>query len=81
MMLPSVPVVLYQLFFVALLYVASRFGSAALLIALVCCLLWTATHLFFWPLALLQGGVVIGSYVLFRAAASRKSAFARGLNS
>ncbi len=81
MMLLSVPIILYQLFFVVLLYVASRFGSPALLIALVCCLLWTATHVFFLPLALLQGGVVIGSYLLFRAAASRKSALARGLNS
>jgi hypothetical protein len=78
MMLLSVPVILYQLFFVALLFVASRFGSKALVIALACCLLWTATHVFFLPLALLQAGVIVSSYLLFRGAASRNSQIKAG---
>jgi len=73
MMLLSVPVILYQLLFVALLFIASRLGSKALLTALVCCLAWTATHVFFPPLALLQAGVIVGSYLLFRGAAVRAS--------
>ena len=73
MMLLSVPVILYQLFFVLVLFVASRFSSKALLIALVCCLAWTATHVFFPPLALLQAGVIVGGYLAFRGAAARAS--------
>ena len=77
MMLLSVPVILYQLFFVVLLFVASRFGPGALMIALVCCLLWTATHVFFLPLAILQAGVIISSYLLFRGGAAKT--LAKGL--
>lgn len=65
-MIFTLPVLLYQLFFVLLLFVASRFGHKPLLIATALCLLWTTTHLFFLPLAVLQAGVIIGSYVLVR---------------
>ncbi|MBW8811215.1 MAG: hypothetical protein JF591_20895 [Lysobacter sp.] len=62
----TLPVVLYQLLFVAIMYVASRFGHKAMLIALVVCLAWTVTHLFFPPLAIVQSAVIVGSYFLFR---------------
>ena len=61
----SVAVLLYQLFFVGVLYVASRLGSLPLHIALIACLLWTVTHLFFVPLAVLQTLVIVGSYLYF----------------
>ena len=73
MMLLTLPVLLYQLFFVALLFVASRFGSKMLLIVLVCCLIWTSTHIFLLPLALLQAAVIITSYLVFRRGASNVS--------
>ena len=66
-MIFTIPILLYQLFFVGLLYVASRFGRTALNIATALCLLWTATHLFFVPLAVLQTVVILGSYLLFRS--------------
>jgi len=62
----TLPVLIYQLLFVTVLYIASRFGRTPLNIALALCLLWTVTHVFFPPLALLQSAVVIGSYLLFR---------------
>ena len=65
-MILTLPVLTYQLLFVTVLYIAGRFGRAPLNIAVVLCLLWTATHVFFLPLALLQSAVVIGSYLLFR---------------
>src|SRR3546814_6620605 len=40
----TIPVLLYQLLFVLALYIASRFGKAALNITTILCLLWTATH-------------------------------------
>lgn len=61
----SVAVLLYQLLFVGVLYIASRLGSLPLHIALVACLLWTVTHLFFVPLAVLQTLVIVGSYLYF----------------
>lgn len=62
----TLPVLLYQLLFVAIMYVASRFGTAAMVVALIACLAWTFTHLFFPPLAVLQSAVIIGSFWLFR---------------
>lgn len=59
-------VLLYQLFFVAAMYVASRFGRVPLNIALVLALLWTATHVFLPPLAALQATVILSSYFVFR---------------
>src|SRR3546814_13238500 len=50
----TIPVLLYQLLFVLALYIASRFGKAALNITTILCLLWTAPHLFLVPLAVLQ---------------------------
>ena len=61
----TLPVLLYQLLFVLILYIASRFGRRPLLIAFIACLLWTATHLFFPPLAVLQGAVIGVSYWWF----------------
>jgi hypothetical protein len=62
----TLPVLLYQLLFVAIMYIASRFGHKPMLIALVVCLAWTVTHLFFPPLAIVQSAVIVGSYFLFR---------------
>jgi len=58
----TLPVLLYQLAFVLILYIASRFGRRPLLIAFFACLLWTVTHLFFPPLAILQSAVIGISY-------------------
>lgn len=66
MMFLSLPVLAYQLFFVALLYVASRFGRTPLNVAMVMCLIWTATHIFLLPLAMVQAVVILLSYVAFR---------------
>ena len=65
-MILTIPVLMYQLFFVFLLYVASRLGRKALTICMVLCLLWTATHIFLVPLAVLQTIVILTSYVVFR---------------
>ncbi|QQP96741.1 hypothetical protein [Lysobacter enzymogenes] len=61
----TLPVLLYQLLFVLILYIASRVGRKTLLTAFVVCLLWTATHLFFPPLAVLQSAVIGISYWWF----------------
>lgn len=74
-MILTLPVLMYQLFFVLLLYIASRFGRKALTICMVLCLLWTATHIFVLPLAVLQATVILISYAAFRAQiATRKRA-------
>lgn len=65
-MILTLPVLAYQLFFVAVLFVASRFGGTALNVAAVACLLWTSTHVFFLPLAVLQGSVIVASYLALR---------------
>jgi hypothetical protein len=65
-MILTIPVLLYQLLFVVIMYVASRLGRPAAFIALVACLAWTSTHLFFPPLAVLQTCVIVGSFFLFR---------------
>ena len=65
-MILTIPVLVYQLFFVFLLYVASRFGKKALTICMVLCLLWTATHIFLVPLAVLQTIVILTSYAVLR---------------
>ncbi|MEH6419645.1 hypothetical protein [Pseudomonas sp. CGJS7] len=62
----TLPVLLYQLLFVAIMYVASRIGPKTMIVALVGSLAWTATHLFFPPLAVLQSVVIVVSYVWFR---------------
>lgn len=65
-MILTIPVLLYQLFFVMALYIASRFGKTALNVATILCLLWTAAHLFLMPLAVLQTVVILGSHAAFR---------------
>ena len=72
-MILTIPVLLYQLLFVVVLFVASRFGRTVLAVATGVCLLWTLTHVFFLPLMLLQGAVVVGSYFWFRRRARRKA--------
>ena len=67
----TLPELLYQLLFVLSVYTASRFGARSLLIAFIACLLWTATHLFFPPLAVLQGAVIGVSYWWFSRKAAR----------
>ena len=61
-MIFTVPALLYQLLFVLVLYVASRFGSKMLTVAMALCLIWTATHLFFPQLAVLQTCVILVTY-------------------
>lgn len=65
-MILTLPVLLYQLLFVLIMYIASRFGHKAMLVALAGCLIWTATHLFFPPLMLVQAAVIVASYLWFR---------------
>jgi hypothetical protein len=72
-MILSIPVLLYQLFFVLALYIASRFGKTALNVVTILCLLWTATHLFFVPLAVLQTSVIVGSHLFFRRRVALRS--------
>lgn len=61
----TLPVLLYQLLFVLIMYLASRGGAKAMRVALIACLLWTATHLFFLPLALVQSAVIGIGYAAF----------------
>ena len=65
-MILTIPVLLYQLLFVLILYIASRFGKTALTGTLVGCLIWTATHIFLLPLMVLQASVIVVSYLYFR---------------
>lgn len=65
-MILTLPVSLYQLFFVGVMYVANRIGPRAGVVALIACLLWTATHLFFPPLAVVQTLVIVVSWWWFR---------------
>lgn len=61
-MILTIPVLLYQLFFVLLMLLANRIGHKTGVLALVLCLLWTATHIFLLPLAVLQAVVIIASW-------------------
>lgn len=65
-MIFTMAVLAYQLFFVGVLYIAGRFGRTQLKLVLLLCLLWTATHIFLLPLAVLQTSVILVSYVVFR---------------
>ena len=65
-MILTIPVLLYQLFFVLLHFIASRFGKKPLTICMVLCLIWTATHICLVPLAVLQTIVILASYLTFR---------------
>lgn len=77
-MILTVPVLLYQLLFVLIMYVASRFGHKAMLVALVLCLAWTATHVFFPPLMALQAVVIVASYLWLRKRRSVKNEVSPG---
>lgn len=68
----SVPVLLYQALFVVVLIVASRMGFVWLNLALAACLLWTATHIFLVPLAVLQASVILTTYFVVRGRAQRR---------
>lgn len=68
----SIPVLVYQLAFVGILVLASRFGPVWLHIALAACLLWTATHVFLPPLAVLQASVILTTYFLLRRRRGRR---------
>lgn len=72
-MILTVPVLLYQLLFVLIMYVASRFGHKAMLVALVLCLAWTATHVFFPPLMAVQAMVIVVSYLWLRRRSPAKN--------
>ena len=74
-MILTIPVLLYQLLFVLLHFIASRFGMKPLSICMVLCLIWTATLIFLVPLAVLQTIVILASYLIFRnkIAAKEKS--------
>ncbi|MBL8256708.1 MAG: hypothetical protein JNJ62_08910 [Pseudoxanthomonas mexicana] len=71
MSLLSVAVILYQLFFVLAQYLARKAGPGAALCVLVLSLIWTATHVFFPPLAILQTAMILGSFFVFRSKARR----------
>ena len=71
-MILTIPVLAYQIFFVVLLYIASRVGSKALVICTALCLLWTVTHIFLLPLAVLQTIVILVSYAVFRRKVAAK---------
>lgn len=72
-MILTLPVLLYQLFFVGVMYVANRIGARVGIIALIACLLWTATHIFLPALAAVQAAVVVGSWWWFRAKFNAKN--------
>ncbi|MGB3394047.1 MAG: hypothetical protein WA956_06970 [Stenotrophomonas sp.] len=72
-MILSLAVLIYQTFFVGVMYVARRLGKVIANIALVACLLWTATHIFLVPLAVLQTAVILGSYFWFKRRAEQKA--------
>lgn len=65
-MILTIPVLLYQLLFVVILVVARSLGRTWLNVAAGVCLLWTATHVFFPPLAVLQATVIVTSYFILR---------------
>ncbi|RMH90791.1 hypothetical protein EBB59_10130 [Lysobacter pythonis] len=66
MALLTIPVLLYQCLFVLIQFVASRIGRKTGLVMLVLSLAWTLTHLFFWPLMVLQSVVIVTSWRVFR---------------
>lgn len=73
-MILTLPVLLYQLFFVGVMYVANRIGPRAGVVALILCLLWTATHLFFPLLAVVQTLVIVWSWWWFHSNSRRRAA-------
>ena len=79
-MILTIPVFLYQALFVLILWVANRNGNTALIVATIACLAWTATHLLFVPLAVLQASVILitaGTLLYRRKASSKTHSLAR----
>lgn len=62
----TIPVLLYQLFFVLVQFFARKIGNKTANIVLVLSLIWTAFHIFLPLLAVLQTIVILGSYFVFR---------------
>ena len=76
-MIFTIPILLYQLLFVVIAYFANRAEPRTGIVALVLSLLWTVTHIFLMPLALLQTIVVIASWWWFRCRFRSMSAMPR----
>lgn len=68
----TLPVLLYQVLFVAIIILAARKGRLWLNLALAACLAWTATHIFLVPLAVLQASVILTTYFVMRARLQRR---------
>ena len=62
----TIPILLYQLFFVFVQFLARKIGNRTANVVLVLCLIWTAFHIFMPLLAVLQTVVILGSYFAFR---------------
>ena len=62
----TIPVLLYQLFFVLVQFFARKIGNKTANVVLVLSLIWTALHIFLPLLAVLQTIVILGSYFAFR---------------
>lgn len=57
----TIPVILYQLFFITVLVIGGLVGRKTLFTLATLALLWTATHVFFWPLAVFQTLVIVST--------------------
>ena len=62
----TMPILLYQLFFVLAQFLARKIGDTTANVVLALCLIWTAFHTFMPLLAVLQTVVILGSYFAFR---------------
>ena len=62
----TIPILIYQLFFVLAQFLARKIGNRTANVVLVLCLIWTAFHIFMPLLAVLQTVVILGSYFTFR---------------
>jgi hypothetical protein len=63
----TIPVILYQLFFVLVQFIARKVSNKTAIVVLVLCLIWTATHVFLPLLATMQAATIVGSFLFFRA--------------
>lgn len=57
----TIPVILYQLFFITVLVIGGLVVRKTLFTLAALALLWTATHVFFWPLAVFQALVIVST--------------------
>lgn len=67
----TIPVILYQLFFITILIGAGLVGRKTLWTVTGMSLLWTSTHLFFVPLAMFQAMIIIGTALCMDSRISR----------